>query len=458
MAKLTRVTDSVLHTQLWENLLPIPLHELSATQDNTDVINKYLERSRLEGTTIFIPKGRWPVHGSLELGGVKVKGVSIGFKNTDGTVLVGNSANTMFNQSESTFPFFASTKLESLRMENVVCGLEFGYLNRAEFEDVHIVSTGTSIRFGRATNSGPQWCIMRRCTAESNGGSALYLNGAQWCNNNTFELCFFESKNNQENPSVVVDAAGGYGAIDNVFIGTEIASDGYGLQLKNARATNLVGCYLECKGPAILLKGNSIATKVDGGVIARQRNNNTTGVNWAIYHVSGNASIHISKPYIVVSNKEEQDGCGFIGFEGSSVPTGFVVDVSADPVIENIGGVTYTRYKDGLFGKTLRINHGDLVVQSDSSPSLSLQYEDGTKKFELYSNSNKGGEDVGVVMKVDNITRMQFTKDGNKVLLPGQGLGLKAEENTGAVGDKTHRIQVYNESGAHLGYIPVYAS
>lgn len=432
--------------------------DLSTTGDNTDAINERLNWSRTTGKTVELPPGRFLVSGELELGGVKVRGRSVGFRNSDGTVLVGSGQDRMFNQSESTFPYFAATKLESLRIENVSCGLEFGYLNRAEFEDVHIQCTGTGIRFGRAGNSGPQWNIMRRCTVESIGGSALYMNGAAWCNNNTFELCFFESKQNALNPAVVIDCAGGFGAIDNLFIGTEIASEGYGVRLKNARATHFLGAYLECHGPAIWLNGSSYGTKVSGGVFARQRNVNATGVNWAIYHESGNAFIEIDKPYIVISNPSEQNGCGFIGYSGESPASGLVVDVTSDPHTENIGGVAYTRYKDGLFGKISKIIHGDQVIQSNDSPSLSLQYEDGTKKIEIYSNSKKDGSDFGGVLKINDIARMQFTADGAKILMPGQKIGLPAEANTSAPGNKTHRIQVLSETGAFLGYLAVYSS
>ena len=431
--------------------------DLSTTEDNTMSINERLNWSRKTGKTVELPAGRFKVSGELELGGVKLRGRSIGFRNSDGTVLVGVGQDRLFNQSESTFPYFASTKLESLRIENVICGIEFGYLNRAEFEDIHIKCTGTGVRFGRAGNAGPQWNIMRRCTVESIGGSAIYMNGAEWCNNNTFELCFFESKENADIPAVVIDCAGGFGAIDNIFIGTEIASEGYGVRLKNAKATHFFGAYLECYGPSIWLNGTSLGTKVAGGVFARQRNNNATGINWAIYHESGNASIEIDKPYVVVSSPISQDGCGFIGYKGESPASGLVVDITSDPHTENIGGVSYTRYKDGLFSKTTKIVHGDQIIQSDSSPSLSLQYEDGTKKVEIYSNSLKDGADFGATLKVNDISRMQFTADGNKILLPGQTLGVKAEENTDTSGIKTHRVQLLNESGSHLGYIHVFS-
>ncbi|WP_250186250.1 phage head-binding domain-containing protein [Escherichia coli] len=431
--------------------------DLSTTEDNTMSINERLNWSRKTGKTVELPAGRFKVSGELELGGVKLRGRSIGFRNSDGTVLVGVGQDRLFNQSESTFPYFASTKLESLRIENVICGIEFGYLNRAEFEDIHIKCTGTGVRFGRAGNAGPQWNIMRRCTVESIGGSAIYMNGAEWCNNNTFELCFFESKENADIPAVVIDCAGGFGAIDNIFIGTEIASEGYGVRLKNAKATHFFGAYLECYGPSIWLNGTSLGTKVAGGVFARQRNNNATGINWAIYHESGNASIEIDKPYVVVSSPISQNGCGFIGYKGESPASGLVVDITSDPHTENIGGVAYTRYKDGLFSKTTKIVHGDQIIQSNSSPSLSLQHEDGTKKVEIYSNSLKDGEDFGATLKVNDISRMQFTADGKKILLPGQTLGVKAEENTDTSGIKTHRVQLLNESGAHLGYIHVFS-
>lgn len=431
--------------------------DLSTTEDNTMSINERLNWSRKTGKTVELPAGRFKVSGELELGGVKLRGRSIGFRNSDGTVLVGVGQDRLFNQSESTFPYFASTKLESLRIENVICGIEFGYLNRAEFEDIHIKCTGTGVRFGRAGNAGPQWNIMRRCTVESIGGSAIYMNGAEWCNNNTFELCFFESKENADIPAVVIDCAGGFGAIDNIFIGTEIASEGYGVRLKNAKATHFFGAYLECYGPSIWLNGTSLGTKVAGGVFARQRNNNATGINWAIYHESGNASIEIDKPYVVVSSPISQDGCGFIGYKGESPASGLVVDITSDPHTENIGGVAYTRYKNGLFSKTTKIVHGDQIIQSDSSPSLSLQYEDGTKKVEIYSNSLKDGADFGATLKVNDISRMQFTADGNKILLPGQTLGVKAEENTDTSGIKTHRVQLLNEAGLHLGYIHVFS-
>lgn len=432
--------------------------DLSISSDNTAAINEHLSWGRTTGKTVELPAGRFPVAGELELGGVKLKGKSIGYRNSDGTVLVGIGQDRMFNQSSSAFPYYANTKIEGLRIEGVACGLEFGYLNRSEFEDVHIQCTGTGVRFGRAGNSGPQWNTMRRCTVESIGGSALYMTGASWCNNNTFELCFFESKQNGLTPAVVIDCAGGYGAIDNIFIGTEIASEGYGIRLKNARATHLLGAYLECYGPAIWLNGTSYGTKVSGGVFARQRNDNATGVNWAIYHDSGNAFIEIDKPYIVISNPAEQNGCGFIGFAGSSPESGLVVDVTSDPHTQNVGGVSYTRYQDGLFSKISKITHGDQVIQSNDSPSLSLQYEDGTKKVEIYSNSKKDGSDFGGVLKINDITRMQFTADGKKILLPGQKIGLPAEANTSAPGTKTHRIQVLSETGAFLGYLAVYAS
>ncbi|HBB8310890.1 TPA: hypothetical protein J8F53_004667, partial [Escherichia coli] len=228
-------------------------------------------------------------------------------------------------------------------------------------------------------------------------------------------------------------------------------------RLKNARATHLLGAYLECYGPAIWLNGTSYGTKVSGGVFARQRNDNATGVNWAIYHESGNAFIEIDKPYIVISNPAEQNGCGFIGYSGTSPASGLVVDVTSDPHTENVGGVSYTRYQNGLFSKISKVIHGDQIIQSDDSPSLSLQYEDGTKKVEIYSNSIKGGPDFGATLKVNDISRMQFTADGKKILLPGQTLGVKAEENTDTSGIKTHRVQLLNESGSHLGYIHVFS-
>lgn len=132
--------------------------------------------------------------------------------------------------------------------------------------------------------------------------------------------------------------------------------------------------------------------------------------------------------------------------------------MTSDPHTENVGGVSYTRYQNGLFSKISKVIHGDQMIQSDDSPSLSLQYEDGTKKVEIYSNSIKGGSDFGGVLKVNNITRMQFTADGTKILMPGQKIGLPAEANTSAPGAKTHRIQVLSETGAFLGYLAVYSS
>lgn len=443
---------------------------LSTIFDNTTAINEALTESRLTGKTVKLPQGRWPVLGTLELGGVKVQGVSVGYRNTDGTVLTGDGTNTLFNQSVSTFPYYANTRLEGLRIENVLCGIEFGYLNRAEFVNIHIDSVGTGIRFGRATNSGPQWNTLRHCTVEALGSTALYMNGAAWCNNNVFELCFFESKDNGTTPAVVIDCAGGYGAIDNLFIATEVASDGFGVRLKNAKATTFESCYMECKGPAIWMNGTSKGTRVEGGVFARQRNDNVTGINWAIYHESGNADITLNKPYYVVSDAATQDGCGLVGYKQSATlrpldtgvaakeaPANFVVNVVSDPIGEVINNVSYTRYADGLFGRVTTTQHGDLIVQSDSRPSLSLQYEDGTKKVELYSNSVKGLGDYGTVLKVNDTTRMQFTVD-NKLLLPNQRLGLVAEKHTAPAGGKTHRIQVATESGGFLGYLTVTSS
>lgn len=431
--------------------------DLSLSSDNTAGLNEYLNWGRTTGKTVELPAGNFPVSGELELGGVKVRGKSVGFRNSDGTVLVGSGQDRMFNQSSSAFPYFAATKIESVAITNVVCGIEFGYLVRAEFEDVHVTSTGTSIRFGRSANSGPQFNSMRRCTAESNGGSALYMNGSNWCNNNSFEQCFFESKNNLLTPAVVIDAAGGYGAIGNIFLGTEVASDGFGIQLKNARATQFLGAYLECKGPAIYLKGTSYGTKLSGGVIARQRNDNNTGINWAVYHESGNASIEIDKPYIVASTPAEQDGCGFIGFEGDVPVSSFVVDMISEPHTELLGGVNYIRYKNNLFRAVTKRLMGDVIISTNSSPSMSLQHEDGSKKVEIYSNSASGGSDFGAVLKVNDTTRMQLTPD-NKILLAGQKLGLSAEGNVNPPGAKTHRIQVLNESGGFLGYLAVYAT
>lgn len=431
--------------------------DLSLSSDNTEGINEYLNWGRTTGKTVELPAGNFPVSGELELGGVKIIGRSVGYRNSDGTVFVGSGQDAMLKQSSSSFPYYAATSMSSIRVENVVCGLDFGYLTRALFEDVHIESTGTSIRFGRASSSGPLFNKMVRCTAESIGGTALYLNGATWCNNNEFELCFFESKQSGLNPTVVIDAAGGLGAIGNIFPGTEIASEGFGLRLKNARATDLSAAWFECMGPGIWLNGTSYGTKLDGAIFGRQRAVNDTGIPWAIYHEAGNATLTISKPYISLTNPSEQDGCGFIGYAGSSPIAGLVVDVVSDPHIENVGGVSYTRYKDGLFSKMTRINHGDLIVRSDSSPSIALQYEDGTKKMEIYSNSSNGASDFGVVLKVNDVARAQFATD-NKILLPGQKLGLMAEANTNQPGAKTHRIQALDESGAFLGYIAVYAS
>ncbi len=431
--------------------------DLSTSSDNTAAINERLNWSRTTGKTVEFPAGRFPVSGSLELGGVKARGRSVGYRNSDGTVLVGSGQAAMFKQSQATFPYYAATSLESLKIENVVCGLDFGYLTRALFEDIHIDSTGTSIRFGDATQAGPLFNVMRRCSALSDGGSALYINGATWCNDNIFELCFFESKNNGLSPAVVIDTAGGLGAIGNLFPGTEIASEGYGVRLKNARATDFSATWFECMGPAIWLNGTSYGTIIAGAVFGRQRASNITGIPWAIYHESGNATLAINKPYISLTNPADQDGCGLIGYAGTSPAAGLVVDVVSDPHTENTGGVAYTRYKDGLFSKVTKILHGDQIIQSDSSPSLALQYEDGTKKFEVYSNSSKGGADVGVVMKVNDVARLQFTTD-NKVLLPGQKLGLVGEANTSAPGTKTHRIQVLSETGAFLGYLAVYSS
>ena len=431
--------------------------DLSTSSDNTAAINEHLNWGRTTGKTVELPAGRFPVAGELELGGVKVRGRSVGYQNSDGTVLVGSGQDAMFKQSSSDFPYYSATSMESIRMESVVCGLDFGYLTRAIFDDVHIKSTGTSIRFGRAGNAGPLFNTMRRCTAESDGGTALYMNGATWCNNNTFDLCFFESKNNGLSPAVVIETAGGIGAIGNIFPGTEIASEGYGVQLKNARATDLSSAWLECMGPAIWLNGTSYGTIVAGTIFGRQRAANITGIPWAIYHESGNATLAIDKPYIQVTSHADQNGCGFIGYAGSSPVAGLVVDVVSDPHTENINGVSYTRYQDGLFSKVTKVVHGDQIIQSNLTPSLALQYEDGTKKFEVYSNSSKGGEDFGVVMKVNDLARLQFTSN-NKVLLPGQKLGLAGEANTNAPGAKTHRIQVLSETGDFLGYLAVYAT
>ena len=417
---------------------------------------------------MYVPKGRYFISGTLELGGLDIEGSYSGFFSESGTIFVGNGTNVMFNQSVSTFGTHGSCFMRAIRIGNVKTGIEFGFLNRASFEHIYIENTGApAIIFGRQTNSGPQWNQMTNVRTVTKQSPTLIMRGSQWCNNNTFINCFFESIELYDDAAIKIECFSGWGALDNVFISTEVASSAYGYKLDNAHGTQFIGGYFECYGPSIWLGAGTLSTRgtvLTGGVFARINSNpvnNPTGKKSYIYY-EGNvgAEIIINGGRATFSGADQADCC-VIGYNPNGVLSNLQLNILNEVSIVQVSTSGVSQIQRGLLRYITKKNYGSVTSVNDYQPTMGMSYVDGTNKFQFRRNGQKNSDgsvttDIGVITEINNVASFQVT-NGGRVLFK-QEIGFKVESHTSGVGTKTHRIPTYNSDGQFIGYIPIYSS
>jgi len=417
--------------------------------DNTVKFNAAMDEARASKREVFIPAGVWLSSGEVNISGVTVRGVMSGYQNQDGTIIRGDGTNIAFNQSDVSPLANVRSGIHNIRFENVETGLRVSYSVNSHYSDLYVMdAAGDALICGDISIIGPLWNVFDRCVAISTDGYGLRLAGLNWCNSNLFETCYFKGTTGAVN----ILSASGFGSLDNKFHNTEITNAvGPGIVFNGTnRSTTIEKCFLEPKGPAIVVNNSTQDLQLIGNVYGSTRNNIVGyGPNF-IDHKASTLSVRVLGGWITTNAIPEQVDLRFIG---SAIPANLVLEYIAEPNTVGIASTGFKVHDETVISAAQKVHRGNLLVKKYIAPSIELSYADGTKLFTIKRNGTQGGSDFGV----------DFVNEGNKAFhIVSSGMTIfdghiaTAHATAATVeGTLAYKIPVYNESQTQIGFIEV---
>lgn len=413
--------------------------------NNASLLDQVLNECRTTKKTLFIPAGRYYSNGNHDISGCNIYGELAGYYNRAGTILVGDGANTMFEQKQVNLDNITHN-IRALNIENVSQGIVVSYSIYSVFEDLFIKSSGTAFMLGIPTIIGAIWNQLNRVKCESTAGVALEVSGKDWNNSNKMDTCDFKGAL----AAVKVSTVGGFGAIDNVFINCEIrgAQLGFDIAATN-RSTKIESCYIEPKGSALA----SSAVTHDLQMVGNIYGSTTNSVGLAprfIDHRAQTLDIKIIGGWVTTNAVPEQANLDFIG---SDVPANLTLDIVAEPRI-SANSAGFKLFNTATINETLNIQRGNQRIEKHSAPTLTLGYPDGTRPFSIRRNGSQGGSDFGVYFKNEEFDAMTIDSVGGVNILRRLGISMSVDATT--PGNVVKKFPIHASNGTLLGYIPIY--
>ncbi|QIG76016.1 tail fiber protein [Rhizobium phage RHph_N3_8] len=416
--------------------------------DNTVKFNAAMTEARASKCEVFIPAGVWFVSGTVDFSGVVVRGVIAGYDNHNGTIIRGGGSNLLFDQGSTSLDY-NRMGLHGIRFENCATGFRISYSVYSHFSDVDVIdTTADAIIVGDVTIIGPIWNMFDRVKGVSTNGYGLRLAGMNWCNSNVFDTCFFDGTTGAIN----ILSASGFGSLDNVFRATEIRSSvGPGIVFNGTnRSTTLEKCFIEPKGPAVVVNNSTVDLILDGNVYGSTRNNVVGYGPYFVEHKAATFNVRVIGGWITTNAVPEQADLRFVG---SALPASMTLELLAEPNTVGIQSSGYKIFDETVISAAPRTQRGDFRIRKFSAPQISVAYGDGSKEFVLKRNGTQGGTDFGV----------EFIDDGNKVWSTGTNgmfkvLGHLASAKVvpaTTLGSISGRIPLYNADESIAGSIPV---
>lgn len=418
------------------------------TTDDSAAFNAACAQSRLTKKPVYVPAGRYKVAGQVDISGITMSGDLAGYYNKDGTVIVGINAGITFNQKTVTLSDI-TMNISKLRFENVQTAMRFSYSIYSRVTDVSVIdATGPAVILGDNTIIGPIWNHWERVKLSTTGSSpALLMGGKDWCNNNVFFLCDFKGA-----PSVRLSTSGGYGAINNIFEGTEMRGPNIGLSLESPTVgTKVIGCYLEPIGPGVFIDSTTSDLQLDANIHGSLTNTNPSGKVAFVYHNSGTASVRVNGGWITTGTTAEFAGLQYIR---SAMAASLKLEYIADPILRAGGHPTLVLQDETVLAAAPRVFHGEVSARKYASPALEVAYSDGSKPFRIRRNGTQGASDFGVYFTNDGVNAFTVDSSGNVNFL--QNIGTSKALAATSLGSVTRRLPIYDSSGALLGQIPIY--
>lgn len=274
---------------------------------NFTAFTTLFNKARAEKRGVYIPAGKYKVTGSLDISGLTIRGDYIGYQGANGTILVGDGVSTLLDQKQLNASML-TMNFSGFRIEDAGIGLSLRYSIFSSVSDITIMrSTIRGADLGVDGVIGPIWNTFTRVYIRGDG-TALRLGGKDWNNANKFDTCLFHGA-----PAVEIAITGGYGALKNVFHNTELAGLGAGLFLNGTtRGTSLRDCYLETRGPAVVINGVTTDMVIDHAIFGTTSNDVPGFTPSFIEHQSGNTSLTVHGGWVTTGSEPRQEGLRFV--------------------------------------------------------------------------------------------------------------------------------------------------
>lgn len=352
--------------------------DYSFIPDGSDVTEnalKLIHEAKVRRRPIEIGAGDFRISGSLGIAGLDFIGTRGGWKNEGGTRIFGDGSHHIFEQ-KAPMGNELNFSLRNIYVSGGLSAIYSRYGIFANVEDFFAEDVKQGVYLGTSSSYGPLWCNMRRVRIDATD-EALLMDGNTVANANLFDTCFFKGGAQVDNvndfiPAVRLRASGGYGALGNSFINTEVAGPGVGFSITSGAGFTFLGCYHEARGPQYHFSGAPRSVKIVSGIFAGSRNTHASPPCF-IWHQRDNVNLSLDGGQIILgANDADQAGMSFFASQASG---SINLDLISNPAI------TGSAAGFGLFGPGLpshRVNalgyrstySASLMSTNGNSPSV----------------------------------------------------------------------------------------
>lgn len=373
--------------------------------DDTVRIQAAINAARTAGLPLKVHAGTFRTSAPLDISGIIVHGSSKGYRNANGTVIVGAGNHDIFQQATATAAT-TRTELHNLRIKGGLIGVKLRYVLHSEFSNIHVTDCVDGIQFGNSADSGGLFCTFENIEVDVTG-TALDVNGNQFVNANSFNQCFFKGNNY----GARVRCTGGLGAVSNVFNDCEFAGDRFGIELDNTSNTILNEPYFESIGPSVHLIGTrNIGFAINDPVFALLENTNATGKNAYVYHAgSGIQKGTIKGGWVYVPAAAKYNNLSLVASES---PANFFLTMHDYPEMDvTASGFTVL---NGLLSQNLSITTVGAYTPAWTSSGTAPAIGNGT----ITGNYSRVGNSVTATIKLTAGSTTTFGTGNYSFALP----------------------------------------
>lgn len=292
--------------------------------DDLDAVLAFVAECRARNVKgVFEARPYYIGGGSIDISGVTLEGVYRGHRNVAGTRIIGDGTAIILSQDNISTPnhYF---DLKNIRVEKALTGLSIRYGLYSRLTNIDIFEPqGDGWLLGDASLSvGTLGVYADRVNVWNSKGDGLKIQGATWNNSNVFFRCWLQTAS-PDKSCVDLSVDGGFGALSNRFVKSQLSGVGAGMTIRRAGALVLDQMYMETQGPAIRILG-SAQLEVRSPVFGSLVNNNVYSEPNYIHHVSGTGRVYLVNPWITLGSGSDQDS---LALAGSDEPGDFFLNI-----------------------------------------------------------------------------------------------------------------------------------